>query len=85
MRLAFARHLIPLRQSCFFVELIEETATTNALYALTTGRRRSLCWTVPLNLADIRGPTSKPACHELPHRPRLRQGHATSSLARSSG
>ena len=45
MRLAFARHLIPLREP-LFAELIEETATTNALYALTTGlAEAALCWT----------------------------------------
>jgi uncharacterized protein (DUF697 family) len=53
MHLAFARHLIPLREP-LFAELIEETATTNALYALTTGLAEAVpVLDVPLNLADI--------------------------------
>ena len=53
MRLAFARHLIPLREP-LFAELIEETAETNALYALTTGLAEAVpVLDVPLNLADI--------------------------------
>ena len=53
MRLAFARHLIPLREP-LFAELIEETAKTNALYALTTGLAEAVpVLDVPLNLADI--------------------------------
>jgi uncharacterized protein (DUF697 family) len=53
MRLAFARHLITLREP-LFTELIEETATTNALYALTTGLAEAVpVLDVPLNLADI--------------------------------
>ena len=53
IRLAFARHLIPLREP-LFAELIEETATTNALYALTTGLAEAVpVLDVPLNLADI--------------------------------
>jgi uncharacterized protein (DUF697 family) len=53
MRLAFARHLITLREP-LFAELIEETATTNALYALTTGLAEAVpVLDVPLNLADI--------------------------------
>jgi uncharacterized protein (DUF697 family) len=53
MRLAFARHLIPLREP-LFAELIEETAKTNAMYALTTGLAEAVpVLDVPLNLADI--------------------------------
>ena len=53
MRLALARHLVPLREP-LFAELIEETAKTNALYALTTGLAEAVpVLDVPLNLADI--------------------------------
>jgi uncharacterized protein (DUF697 family) len=53
MRLAFARHLVPLRDP-LFVELIEETAMTNAMYALTTGLAEVVpVLDVPLNVADI--------------------------------
>jgi uncharacterized protein (DUF697 family) len=53
LRLALARHLIPLREP-LFAELIEETARTNAAYALTTGIAEALpILDVPLNLADI--------------------------------
>ncbi len=53
MRLALARHLVPLREP-LFAELIEETAKTNAMYALTTGLAEAVpVLDVPLNLADI--------------------------------
>jgi uncharacterized protein (DUF697 family) len=53
MRLALARHLIPLREP-HFAELIEETAKTNAMYALTTGLAEAVpVLDLPLNLADI--------------------------------
>src|SRR2546428_13730087 len=53
MRLALARHLVPLREP-LFSELIEETARTNAMYALTTGLAETVpVLDVPLNLADI--------------------------------
>jgi len=53
MRLALARHLVPLREP-LFSELIEETAKTNAMYALTTGLAETVpVLDVPLNLADI--------------------------------
>jgi uncharacterized protein (DUF697 family) len=53
MRLALARHLVPLREP-LFAELIEETAKTNAIYALTTGLAETVpVLDVPLNLADI--------------------------------
>jgi uncharacterized protein (DUF697 family) len=53
MRLALARHLVTLREP-LFVELIEETAKTNALYALTTGLAEAVpVLDVPLNVADI--------------------------------
>jgi uncharacterized protein (DUF697 family) len=53
MRLALARHLVPLREP-LFAELIEETARTNAMYALTTGLAEVVpVLDVPLNLADI--------------------------------
>jgi uncharacterized protein (DUF697 family) len=53
VRLALARHLVPLREP-LFSELIEETARTNAVYALTTGIAEAVpLLDVPLNLADI--------------------------------
>jgi uncharacterized protein (DUF697 family) len=53
MRLALARHLVPLREP-LFSELIEETARTNAMYALTTGLAEIVpVLDVPLNVADI--------------------------------
>jgi uncharacterized protein (DUF697 family) len=53
LRLALARHLVPLREP-FFAEIIEETARTNAMYALTTGIAEAVpVLDVPLNLADI--------------------------------
>jgi uncharacterized protein (DUF697 family) len=53
LRLALARHLVPLREP-LFAELIEETARTNAMYALTTGIAEVVpILDVPLNLADI--------------------------------
>jgi uncharacterized protein (DUF697 family) len=53
MRLALARHLVPLREP-LFAELIEETARTNAMYALTTGLAEVVpVLDVPLNVADI--------------------------------
>ena len=53
LRLALARHLVPLRDP-LFAELIEETARTNAMYALTTGIAEVVpVLDVPLNLADI--------------------------------
>jgi len=53
LRLALARHLVPLRD-LLFAELIEETARTNAIYALTTGIAEAVpILDVPLNLADI--------------------------------
>ena len=53
MRLALARHLVPLRDP-LFAELIEETARTNAMYALTTGLAEVVpILDVPLNVADI--------------------------------
>jgi uncharacterized protein (DUF697 family) len=53
MRLALGRHLVPLREP-LFAELIEETAKTNAMYALTTGLAEVVpVLDVPLNLADI--------------------------------
>jgi uncharacterized protein (DUF697 family) len=53
MRLALARHLVPLRDP-LFAELIEETARTNAMYALTTGLAEVVpLLDVPLNVADI--------------------------------
>jgi uncharacterized protein (DUF697 family) len=53
MRLALARHLVPLREP-LFAELIEETAKTNAMYALTTGLAEVVpVLDVPLNVADI--------------------------------
>jgi uncharacterized protein (DUF697 family) len=53
MRLALARHLVPLREP-LFAELIEETAKTNAMYALTTSLAEVVpVLDVPLNLADI--------------------------------
>ena len=53
MRLALARHLVPLRDP-LFTELIEETAKTNAMYALTTGLAEVVpVLDVPLNVADI--------------------------------
>src|SRR5712692_3371403 len=41
LRLALARHLVPLREP-LFSELIEETARTNAMYALTTGIAKAI-------------------------------------------
>jgi len=53
LRLALARHLVPLREP-LFTEMIEETARTNAMYALTTGIAEAIpVLDVPLNLADI--------------------------------
>jgi uncharacterized protein (DUF697 family) len=53
LRLALARHLVPLREP-LFAELIEETARTNAMYSLTTGVAEAIpLLDVPLNLADI--------------------------------
>jgi len=53
LRLALARHLVPLREP-LFADLIEETARTNAIYALTTGLAEVVpVLDVPLNLADI--------------------------------
>ena len=53
MRLALARHLVPLREP-LFTELIEETAKTNAMYAFTTGLAEMVpVLDLPLNLADI--------------------------------
>jgi uncharacterized protein (DUF697 family) len=53
LRLALARHLVPLREP-LFSELIEETARTNAMYAFTTGLAEVVpVFDVPLNLADI--------------------------------
>jgi uncharacterized protein (DUF697 family) len=53
LRLALARQLPPLREP-FFAELIEETAKTNAMYALTTGLAEVVpVLDVPLNLGDI--------------------------------
>jgi uncharacterized protein (DUF697 family) len=53
LRLALARHLAPLRDP-LFAEVIEETARTNAMYALTTGLAEAVpVLDVPLNLADI--------------------------------
>ncbi|PYQ22229.1 MAG: hypothetical protein DMF81_12935 [Acidobacteria bacterium] len=53
LRLALARQLVPLREP-LFAELIEETARTNAMYALTTGIAEAMpLLDVPLNLADI--------------------------------
>src|SRR5436309_4793700 len=53
LRLALARHLVPLREP-LFAEMIEETARTNAMYALTTGIAVAVpILDVPLNLADI--------------------------------
>lgn len=53
LRLALARHLAPLREP-LFSGLIEETARTNAMYALTTGIAEAVpVLDVPLNLADI--------------------------------
>ena len=53
LRLALARHLVPLREP-LFAEMIEETARTNAMYALTTGIAEAIpVLDVPLNLADI--------------------------------
>jgi hypothetical protein len=53
MRLALARQLVPLREP-LFAELIEETAKTNAMYALTTSLAEVVpVLDVPLNLADI--------------------------------
>src|SRR5438034_7170594 len=53
LRLALARHLVPLREP-LFAEMIEETARTNAIYALTTGIAEAVpVLDVPLNLADI--------------------------------
>jgi uncharacterized protein (DUF697 family) len=53
LRLALARHLVPLREP-FFGELIEETARANAMYALTTGIAEVVpVLDVPLNVADI--------------------------------
>jgi uncharacterized protein (DUF697 family) len=53
MRLALARHLVPLREP-LFAELIEETARANAMYALTTGLAEVVpVLDVPLNVADI--------------------------------
>jgi uncharacterized protein (DUF697 family) len=53
MRLALARHLVPFREP-LFAELIEETARTNAMYALTAGIAEAVpVLDVPLNLADI--------------------------------
>ena len=53
MRLALARHLASLRDP-LFAELIEETAKTNAMYALTTGLAEVVpVLDVPLNVADI--------------------------------
>ena len=53
LRLALARHLVPLRDP-LLAELIEETARTNAMYALTTGIAEAVpVLDVPLNLADI--------------------------------
>jgi uncharacterized protein (DUF697 family) len=53
MHLPLARHLAPLREP-FFAELIEETAKTNAIYALTTSLAEVIpVLDVPLNLADI--------------------------------
>ena len=53
MRLALARQLVPLRE-LLFAELIEETAKTNAMYALTTSLAEVVpVLDVPLNLADI--------------------------------
>jgi uncharacterized protein (DUF697 family) len=53
LRLALARHLVPLREP-LFAEMIEETARTNAMYSLTTGIAEAIpVLDVPLNLADI--------------------------------
>ena len=53
VRLAVARHLAPLREP-LFDDLIEETARTNAMYALTAGLAEVVPGVgVPLNLADI--------------------------------
>jgi uncharacterized protein (DUF697 family) len=53
MRLALARHLASLRDP-LFAELIEETAKTNAMYALTTGLAEVVpVLDVPLNVADV--------------------------------
>jgi uncharacterized protein (DUF697 family) len=53
LRLALARHLVPLRDP-LFAELIEETARTNAMYAFTTGIGEIVpVLDLPLNLADI--------------------------------
>jgi uncharacterized protein (DUF697 family) len=53
VRLALARHLVPLRPP-LFAELIEETAKTNAMYALTAGLAEVVpVLDVPLNIADI--------------------------------
>jgi uncharacterized protein (DUF697 family) len=53
LRLALARHLVPLREP-LFTEMIEETARTNAMYSLTTGIAEAIpVLDVPLNLADI--------------------------------
>ena len=53
LRLALARHLVPMREP-LFAEMIEETARTNAMYALTTGIAEAIpVLDVPLNLADI--------------------------------
>lgn len=53
VRLALARHLVPLREP-LFADLIEETARTNAMYSLTTGIAEAVpVLDVPLNLADI--------------------------------
>jgi uncharacterized protein (DUF697 family) len=52
-RLALARHLVPLREP-LFAALIEETAKTNAMYALTTGLAEVVpVLDLPLNVADI--------------------------------
>lgn len=53
LRLALARHLSPLREP-LFAELIEETARTNAMYALTTGIAETVPGLgVPLGVADV--------------------------------
>ena len=53
LRLALGRHLAPLRDP-LCAELIEETARTNAMYALTTGIAEAVpVLDVPLNLADV--------------------------------
>src|SRR5207247_11200684 len=62
VRLALARHLVPLREP-LFADLIEETARTNAMYSLTTGIAEAVpVLDVQLHLAGIVGLAKSGLC-----------------------